>query len=183
MSNSYNSARPLLYLENSKEVVEEFKKIINEKANKAKFLKIVAGNASTTWLNEQSQLIKQRAELIAPDSSYANRRPKNSTSAKSRLHGKLITEIKQSLSTNSEGVRSTITLNRDIKGYQRGIYFSIIRGYRNNSKGGRIKYKYTKEGAKNNIFNRSYKSIMKNDRNFIIRYVREVFVPEFEKEN
>lgn len=181
MSNDFNA---LITISNPKKLVKDFNALINKKVNRIKFLRIVHGTYSVSWLNNQSNLITNKAKQFAPDSSFANKRSNatNSTS-KQRQHGKLINEIKQTSTISTQGIRNSITLNKEIKGYQRGIYFSIIRGYRKNAEGKKIKYKYSKRGARTNLFNRSFRVVLGNNNNFIKRYIHEVFVPEFNKEN
>ncbi|BAW18187.1 hypothetical protein MBVG596_0379 [Mycoplasmopsis bovigenitalium] len=180
MSNNFND---LISISEPKKLVKDFNTLINKKINRIKFLQIAHGNSSVSWLNTQSNLITNKAKQFAPDSSFANKRNNatNSTS-KQRQHGKLINEIKQTTTISTQGIRNSITLNKEIKGYQRGIYFSIIRGYRKNQEGKKIKYKYSKRGARTNLFNRGFRVVLGNNNNFVKRYIHEVFVPEFNKE-
>ncbi|QJR43633.1 hypothetical protein HLA87_02440 [Mycoplasma miroungigenitalium] len=171
----------LINIENDKELAKEFKTLLEQNINRKLFLKIIRADKSQHFIKDKQAKIYDRTLKLIPDSSYAKRRSKVSTSLHARQFGKLKDLIVKQYKDIPDGVNASVSLDKNVKGYQRGIYFSIIRGYRKASDGHKLRYRYSKKGAKTEALNKARNKVIKNDNAYVANYVREVFVPEYHK--
>ncbi|MCS4536745.1 hypothetical protein NXS15_01190 [Mycoplasma sp. CSL7475-4] len=180
MANDFDT---LITIQNDKELTQEFRKLLEQKANREVFMRVIGGQKSREFIQDKQNKINAKTLQMLPDSSFAKRKQYTNTGAHSRKFGKLKDLIVKTYKSTTDGINASISLSPNVKGYQRGIYFSIIRGYRKNKDGAKIKYKFSKRGTRANALTKAKKYIIKNDNAYVAKYAREVFVPEFHKLN
>ncbi|MBT1315981.1 hypothetical protein [Mycoplasmopsis bovis] len=174
MSNDFET---LLTIKNDKEVKKEFYKLLEQKINRANFLKIVQQDRSKNWVASEVDKVKQKAYSFIPESSYSMQQFYRSGHKKGSLKDLIISSVENT----SLGIKAYVGVNNDLIAKD-GSYYSVLAGYRYKSSKRKqasrekITYKFSKKEAKKDPITKAYKTVEKNPNNYIRKYISEVFI-------
>ncbi|EIN15210.1 Hypothetical protein MAGb_3190 [Mycoplasmopsis agalactiae 14628] len=172
-----NDFEVLLTFKNDAEVKKEFYRLLEQKINRANFLKIIKQDSSRNWVTSEVNKVKQKTYSFIPEGSYLMKSFYRSGHKKGSLKDLIISSVENT----PLGINAYVGVNNDFIAKD-GSYYSLLAGFRYESSTRKqaskekITYKFSKKEAKKDPIRKAYKVVEKNPKKYIKRYIDEVFI-------